>query len=90
MPLNFRMFRDFVVTQRRAITNRQLISQSFVVAPADPEGRTGAVAHTSVFSGVQQGKEVKGTIVSVLKIGWDEEHEKRTVETENFVFAFLE
>ena len=84
------MFRDFVVTQRRAITNRQLLSQSFVVAPADPEGRTGAVAHTSLFSGVQHGKEVKGTIVSVLKVGWDEKRERRTVETENFVFAFVD
>jgi hypothetical protein len=55
------------------------------VAPADQEGETGEVAHTSRFSAIEQGKEVKGTIVAVLNIGL--EKGVRKVKTENFVFA---
>lgn len=55
------------------------------MAPADQEGETGQVAHTSHFSAISQGKEVTGTIVAVLKIGV--EKGVRKVETESFVFA---
>lgn len=83
-PLNFRTFFDFIVSLRRDISNRQLVSQSFVVAPADEEGKTGQVAHTTHFSGVQDGKDVEGTIVSVLNIGTDKG--QRIIKTESFVF----
>lgn len=55
------------------------------MAPADQEGETGSVAHTSHFSAISQGKEVTGTIVAVLKIG--SEKGARKVVTESFVFA---
>lgn len=43
------------------------------------------MAHTSRFSAIQQGEEVTGTIVAILKIGL--EKGLRKVETENFVLA---
>jgi hypothetical protein len=55
------------------------------VAPADAEGLTGQIAHTSRFSAIQQGKEVKGTIVAILKIRL--EGGERKIETESFVLA---
>ena len=70
---------------RKAFHNRQLVSQSFVVAAADQDGETGSVAHTSHFSAISQGKEVRGTIVSVLKI--ELERGQRKVVTENFILA---
>ena len=70
---------------REQFSNRQLISQQFVVAPADGEGETGSVATTHHFSAIQQGEEVTGTIVAILKIGL--EKGARKVETENFVLA---
>ena len=74
-----------MIQKRKELSNRQLLSQSFVVSPADGEGETGEVAHTSRFSAISQGKEVKGTIVAILKIGL--EKGVRKVETENFVLA---
>ena len=78
-------FFDFLVATRKAISDRQLLTQSFVVSPADKGGLTGQVAHTSYFSGVQEGKAVAGTIVSILKIGMY--RGARIVQTESFVFA---
>ena len=74
-----------MISTRQAFSNRQLVSQSFVVAPADQEGETGLVAHTIHFSAISQGKEVTGTIVAVLKIGL--EKGARKVVTESFVFV---
>ena len=49
------------------------------------------MAHTTLFSGVQGGKEVRGTIVAVLKVGWDGREGKgegrRVIETDSFVMA---
>jgi len=56
------------------------------VSPSDKEGITGQVAHTSQFSGVQDGKAVQGTVVAILKIGLEEG--RRIIETESFVLAF--
>jgi hypothetical protein len=84
-PLNFKEFEKFLTQSRQEFSNRQLISQSFVVAPADAEGETGQIAHNIRFSAIQQGKEVKGIIVAILKIGL--EKGVRKVETERFVLA---
>lgn len=84
-PLTFGAFHTLLVKTRVEITNRQLISQSFVVAAADKEGKTGPVVHTSHFSGMPNGKEVTETVIAVLKIGWEEQ--RRIVETESFVLA---
>jgi hypothetical protein len=53
--------------------------------PADKEGITGWVAHTIEISRIQDGKEVKGDIVVVLKVGWVEKTRRRIVEMESFV-----
>jgi hypothetical protein len=58
--------------------------------PADDQGRAGSVAHKAIVSGTQNGKEVEGEIVAVLKIGWDEEEERRIVVTESFVTPLTE
>jgi hypothetical protein len=89
--LNFAQFRTLLVQLRSEISDRQLLSQSAVVAPADAEGRAGQVAHTSYWTGVQTGKSVTGTIVSVLKVDWapgsGKEQGTRTVKTESFVIS---
>ena len=80
---DFNTFREFVVQTRKELSNRQLISQSFVVNPADPEGRSGTVAHIVNISAVRDGKEVTGTLVAVLNIKF--EGGRRLVEMESFV-----
>lgn len=60
------------------------------MVPADDEGRTGSIAHKIVVSGIQNGKEVEGEIVAVLKIGWDEDEGRRVVVTESFVTPLTE
>ena len=87
MPLTFKTFFEFVSQTRKTLTNRQLVSQSFVVQPEDAAGTTGVVAHTSHISGVENGKPVTGTVVSVLKIGFLAKQDRRVVLTENFVFV---
>lgn len=84
-PLTFTEFRSFLNKQREAISNRQLVSQSFVVAPADPLGWTGSVAYTHTFSGIEAGKEIVGTIVSIVKI--EVRDGRRVVVSENFVMG---
>jgi hypothetical protein len=92
-PLTFSGFHDVLRTLRATISERKLISESFVVGtPADPTGKTGALAHTSVFSGVKDGVEVTGTVVAVLKIVWvhGSEHKHgghRLIVTESFISA---
>jgi hypothetical protein len=53
-------FRVFLNEQREIISNRQLVGQSFVVAPADPLGWTGSVTYTHTFSGVKDGRTLWG------------------------------
>lgn len=72
--------------EREAISNRQLVSQSFVVAPADPLGWTGSVAYTHSFSGIQAGKEIVGTIVSIFNVEFKDE--RRVVVSDSSVFVF--
>ena len=84
-PLNFAQFKKFLFQNRAALSNRFLVSQSAVVAPADPEGKAGQVAHTSHWTAVSDGAKIKGTIVSVLKIGFVDG--RRQVQTESFVLS---
>lgn len=67
------------------------MSESFVIAPADAEGNTGQVAHTSHLTGEQGGEIVKVVIVSVLKVVWvlgnDKAQGRRQVVTESFVLS---
>src|ERR1700761_2253396 len=90
-PLNFKEFRTFLFKTRAEITNRQLHSQSFVIARADKEGKAGQVAHTSHWTGEKEGESLKGTIVSVLKVdcvpGKHRAEWTRTVKTESFVLS---
>ena len=89
-PFTFESFHEFVFDNlRMTLTNRQLVSQSFVVEPtADDGGRTGTVAHILQISGVQDGKEVVANGVGILQIGWDEKKMRRQVVMESFVLAF--
>ncbi|KAL1966986.1 hypothetical protein VTN77DRAFT_3730 [Rasamsonia byssochlamydoides] len=80
-------FFTFVLETRKTISDRRLLSQSFVVHSNDEDdddtGRTGVVAHTSHFSGVKDGKNITGTVVSILKVGWQDG--RRVILTESFV-----
>ncbi|KAF7354263.1 hypothetical protein MVEN_01114300 [Mycena venus] len=84
-------FRQVVKTLRAQITDRKFVDETFVVAtPADETNRTGAVAVTHVFTGLQDGKQVIATLVSVLRIKWVHEHGhrdggRREVVTEAFI-----
>ncbi|KAE9377320.1 hypothetical protein N431DRAFT_480390 [Stipitochalara longipes BDJ] len=88
-PLTYKATHDLIFQLRSTITNRQLISHSFVVAPTpgDTEGRTGSVAHIAQFSGVQDGKEIVGNDVAVFQIGWNEKEMRRQVVMESSVLA---
>jgi len=85
-PLTFTSFRTFLNTQRETVSNRQLVSQSFIVAPADALGWTGSVAYTHTFSGVKDDETIVGTVVSILKI--EIRNGSRVVVAENFVMGF--
>ena len=89
-PFTFHSFHSYIFDNLRAtLTNRQLVSQSFVVEPTEADGgRTGTVAHILQISAVQGGKEVVANGVGVLQIGWDEENKRREVTMESFVLAF--
>jgi hypothetical protein len=88
-PFTFNSFHDYIFNNlRTTLTNRQLVSQSFVVEPEEKDGgRTGTVAHILQLSAIQDGKEVIANGVGVLQIGWDEEEMRRVVKMESFVLA---
>ncbi|KAB5576329.1 hypothetical protein GE09DRAFT_1216036 [Coniochaeta sp. 2T2.1] len=83
-------FKDFVVELRRTVSDRQLVSQSFLVVPDDARGITGDVAHTLEMSGVQKGKEVVIKVVAVLRIIYDHKRNKRVIDMESFVLETQE
>jgi hypothetical protein len=70
-PFTFNSFHNFIFNNVRAtLTNRHLVSQSFVVEPTTGDGgRTGTVAHIIQLSGIQDGKEFVAKGVGVSQIG---------------------
>jgi hypothetical protein len=86
---NFATFKTFVEQLRRELSDRQLVSQSFLVSPApgDKEGLSGSVAHTVKASAVKQGKRIEINIVSVLNVVFDEKLEERRIKAESFVLT---
>ena len=89
-PFTFNSFHNYIFNNlRTTLTNRQLVSQSFVIETTEADGgRTGMVAHILQLSAVQGGKEVVANGVGVLQIGWNEENMRREVTMESFVLAF--
>ncbi|KAJ6545464.1 hypothetical protein B0H19DRAFT_1266897 [Mycena capillaripes] len=72
-------FQAFIQTLRTQLTDRKLLSATFVLAtPADTTNRTGAVAATHVLTAMQGGVDVTVTIVALLRIVWvaKPEHEQ--------------
>lgn len=67
-PLTFKEVRDFTSNIRKTISNRRLIKQSFVVNVGDSLGRTGQVAWEAKISGIIDGVDAIGSIVSVAQI----------------------
>ncbi|KAJ7458328.1 hypothetical protein B0H11DRAFT_2286662 [Mycena galericulata] len=84
-------FSQFLITMRRAISDRTAVSETYVIAtPRDPTEKTGAVGYTHVLTGVQGGVKVTATIVAVMRINWVEnkveaEGGHREIVTESFV-----
>jgi hypothetical protein len=87
MKFNFGTFKTFLKQERNVFTDRQLISQSFLVSPADDAGLAGSVAHTIKVSAVQQDKRVEVNIISIANILFDEKTEQRKVKNESFVLV---
>lgn len=85
----FKTLHDLIFATRSRLTNRQLLSQTIVVAPTpgDEEGRTGTVSESHQFSALQDGKEVIVTMVGVLQIGWDEVKMRRQLTIESFLLV---
>ena len=83
--MNRESFKEFIAEIRDTVIDRQLLNQSFVVVPDDPEGKAGSVAHIIEMSGIQQGKHVTIKIVAVLKIIFDQRRNTRLIKMENFV-----
>ena len=92
-PLNFTQFLKFVENLRAGLSNRKLVSESFVVGtPTDPKGKSGAIAHISHITGIQEGKKVKTAVVGVLNVHWVEDPKEeagghRVIVSESFVVA---
>lgn len=82
-PLNLKGFEDTVAQLRKGITNRQLVTQDVLFAPADKQGLAGTAAHTAQVSGIEDGNEVDIKVVSVVRIDFVEG--RRRVEVESFV-----
>ncbi|KAJ7141789.1 hypothetical protein C8R43DRAFT_1017210 [Mycena crocata] len=86
-------FHKLIYQIRSTFAARSLVNETFVVAtPADPSNRTGAVAATHVFTGLQDGERVTVTVVAVLRIEWVYEHGhhrggRRQVVTEAFIMS---
>jgi hypothetical protein len=80
-PFTFNFFHDYIFNNlHTTLTNRQLVSQSFVVEPTEKDGGgTGTVAHILQLSAIQGGKEVIANGVGVLQIGWNGEEMKRVL-----------
>lgn len=77
--------KEFVANLRKAISDRRLVHESFVVAPANSGGQTGTVAHSFQFTGIQDGSNVKATVVAVVNVGLDDKGDRK-VKMESFVF----
>lgn len=77
--------KDFTANLRSTVSDRRLVSESFVVMVGDPEGRTGTVAHSFQLTGSQAAEDVKLTIVAVVKVELNEKLQ-RLIKMESFVF----
>ena len=79
-----------MISLRKNVSDRQLVSQPFLVVPDDDKGVTGDVAHTLEISGIQNEKEVVIKVVAVLRIGFDRGRNRRVIDMENFVLETRE
>ncbi|KAH8896568.1 hypothetical protein GQ53DRAFT_803475 [Thozetella sp. PMI_491] len=66
VDFTFDTFKAFVSQQRKAFTNRTLVSSRYAIVPDDSTGLTGNVGHIAVVSAVLNGAPVDATIVAVL------------------------
>lgn len=69
----------FMLQFRKDVINRKLISQSFIVAPSDPEGREGTVGRISNTTGIHGGKLTNFHAVAVATMVFEEKSGRRTV-----------
>ncbi|KUJ15852.1 uncharacterized protein LY89DRAFT_734998 [Mollisia scopiformis] len=83
--LTFNGMKEFTSNLRSDISDRRLVSESFVVMVGDPEGLTGTVAHSFQFTGTQAAENMKSSVVAVVNVSLDEE-QQRKIKMESFVF----
>ncbi len=82
--LDFQGFKSFLQDFRTEFGNRKFVSQTSVVVPNDPEGKTGVVGDTTTLTAVKGGQEFLITIFAIVDIGLSAKGE-RQVEMENFI-----
>ncbi|KAJ4423213.1 hypothetical protein N0V82_002074 [Gnomoniopsis sp. IMI 355080] len=70
---------------RKDVTDRKLVSQSFIAAPSDPEGKEGTVARVSHMTGIQGAKLTNFHAVAVATLLFDEKAGRRVIVRETFV-----
>jgi hypothetical protein len=88
-PLDFHKFRSILARFRSEISSRQLISQTSDVKASEEERKIGEVTYTCRISGMKAGEAVEATIVVAVRIGWDEDEERRVVDMQSFVCSLL-
>lgn len=77
-------FRAFMLNFRQSVTDRKLVSQSFIATPSDSEGMAGTVARVAHMTGVQNGKLTNYHSVAIATVVFDEEAGRRKVIRETF------
>lgn len=77
-------FRDFMLDFRKIVTDRKLVSQTFIAVPSDSEGKEGTVARVAHTTGTQDGKLVNFRSAAVATFVFDEKVGRRMIIRETF------
>lgn len=77
-------FRAFMFEFRKNVTDRKLVSQTFISAPSDSEGKEGTVARIAHMTGIQGGRCINFRSAAVATLVFDERTGRRLVTRETF------
>lgn len=83
-PYDHKGFSDFMLEFRKNVTDRRLVSQTFIVAPSDSEGKEGTVARVAHTTGIQDGNFVNFRSAAVATFIFDRELGRRMMIRETF------
>lgn len=77
-------FLDFMLDFRKHVTDRKLVSQTFIAVPSDSEGKEGTVARVAHTTGIQDGEFVNFRSAAVATFVFDEGVGRRMIIRETF------